>query len=52
MRDISEVIENINKNNIQLPHLLTNKFDKLIIGMTNDNPSERPNIKEVLSLFN
>ena len=52
MREINGVIENINKTNIQLPHLLTNKFDKLIIGMTSDNPSERPNIKEVLTLFN
>ncbi|MEI6748016.1 MAG: hypothetical protein WCM93_02540 [Bacteroidota bacterium] len=51
MREINGVIENINETNIQLPHLITNKFDKLIIGMTNDNQSNRPNIKEVLSFI-
>jgi serine/threonine protein kinase len=44
MRDIREAII----SNKKLPHLLTNKYDGLIINMTSDNPVTRPGTKSLL----
>jgi serine/threonine protein kinase len=34
-----------------IPHLITNKYDNLIITMTNDNPVVRPNTKSILTFL-